>query len=313
VILGAASLAYAAAMQNNDAYKNASAYQRYYYWFIPMAGLDEPLRIRIPFEAGVMFKAIPEMLFQLATGAEDAKEATKGLGSAAWNSWPFNLPPAFNAFIEQTTGISTFSGKPLESAALQKLDPQLRYNAYTTETAKQVGAMLGMSPIKIEALVNNFTSGTGIALLSMMDPMIHAMQAEPVAGPVAGTASSTPIFGRLFQPSDASGPISEAYAAITDFQQRAATLKNLMDKGHGEEAQRYATQYAREIMLGGKPSKALSTQMSKWRKIENAIREAPESRLSPERKQELLKNLRRAELQYASSFRAATASKALAF
>jgi hypothetical protein len=62
--MAVASLAYAAIMQDDEAYKNANPDQKYGNWFIRVPGLDEPIKLPVPFEIGYIFKALPEAVLQ---------------------------------------------------------------------------------------------------------------------------------------------------------------------------------------------------------------------------------------------------------
>ena len=315
LLMAAAATAYAMAMQDDEAYKNASPYERYYYWFVRVPGLDEPLRIRVPFEAGIVFKAVPEALYQLGATDTTATEALGGLGKAAWNSNPYNIPPTFKTMIEQAYNIQTYSGQPLEDARMQKLEPVLRYRRNTTDTAKGISKgmqELGLpvvSPVRIENLINNFTTGSGLALLSLFDPVVRAMQ-EEVAGPVEGRKSDIPVFGKAFQRNDATGLVNSAYDIAKDLDMRVKTFNKYVEDGHAEQAKAYAEKYGREIALGmkGGPAPAFRMQMDKLKKIERAIEAAAEKTISPARKRELLDNLHKAQREIAGGFRSAILS-----
>lgn len=313
-LLMAASLAYAMAMQDDKTYKNSSPYSRYYYWFVNLPGFDEPLRIRVPFEIGVLFKSIPQALYELAATDTTTKEAAKGLGMVMMNSNPFSIPPAFKAMIEQGFNVNTFTGGPLETTSMQRLATERRFGPRTTEISKVMSEALsqmgiGVSPVRLDALVNTFTSGTGLALLSMANPMINVMRSEP-AGPV-GTwtdrASELPIFGTAFQPNDSTGMINAAYDMANEFNEAAQTLKDLYKSGQKEKAEAFAKQYAKEIMLGREKgaANAFRKQMNNLKAKERQIRAASESAIPPDRKRALLEQIRAAQIALSTNFRSA--------
>ena len=65
------TMLYAALMEDDEAYKNATPEQRLANWFVRVPGLDEPVRIPIPFEYGLLFKAIPEAVVNVAFGTDE--------------------------------------------------------------------------------------------------------------------------------------------------------------------------------------------------------------------------------------------------
>ena len=304
-LLTTATLAYASMMQDDEAYRRATPAERYYYWFVRIPGLDEPLRIRIPFEAGVMFKAFPEALYQLATTDATLGEVAKGLGRVAWNSNPFAYPPLAKAAIEQSLNVSTYTGTRLEESRLQRMDPFMRYRQSTSETSKALGKMFNISPARLDNLIQTFGTGTGMALFTMFDPLVRAMQTE-VAGEVAKTPSKWPLIGTTFQTNEGVGLVNAAYDMSRELRQRANTFNELVKQGRAEQAQAYAAKYLREIGVGkaGSIAPAFESRMIALKRREQMVLEAPESKISPERKRELLKQLRDAESQLAASVRA---------
>ena len=311
-LLAAMTLAYAMMKQDDEAYKNASPYERYYYWFVNTPLAKEPIRIRIPFEPGVVFKAIPEALYDMAAGDTTTKEAVNGMGRTMFNSYPYSIPPAFKLMIEQAFNINTFTGRPIETESMQKLEPFLRYNARTTETAKLLSRGMyemgipQVSPQRIENVINNFTTGTGLALLSAMDVFTRPLIPEG-AGRAEGKASTMPIFGRAFQPTDAGGKINAMYEMAKEAEEKSQTFNQLIKTGKGETARQYAMRYAREIALGqsGGPIRAYRNRMDKLRQQQRMIEEAPESRIPPTRKRELLDKIRQAQILLSDRYRTA--------
>jgi hypothetical protein len=51
-------------MQDDESYENANPEERYGNWFVRIPGLEEPLRIPIPFELGLIGKALPEGIYR---------------------------------------------------------------------------------------------------------------------------------------------------------------------------------------------------------------------------------------------------------
>lgn len=308
MMLMAGSLAYAMAMEDDDAYKNAAPGQRYHYWFIRVPGLDEPLRMRIPFEAGFMFKAVPEAVYQYLTDGVTGKEMAKGIGTAAMNINPFAIPPAIKFAIEQGLNVNTFTGQDLEDKRMQQVAPHLRYRAQTTEAAKELGKLTGLSPVRLEHAVSAFTTATGVSILSAMDPLVRSAQGPDAAGRVEGRNSTMPIFGSAFQPNDATGVVNNAYEIAKEAHMHAQTVKRLSEAGRGAEAIAYAKQFEKQVAFGQDkgPVSAYEKRMNDLRKQERQIQEAPERAISPERKRELLDKLRRVQIRESDNFRTAS-------
>jgi hypothetical protein len=66
------SMAYAILMSDDEAYQNANDDERYNNWFVYVPGVDEPVRVPIPFELGIVFKALPEAILKRAENDEES-------------------------------------------------------------------------------------------------------------------------------------------------------------------------------------------------------------------------------------------------
>jgi hypothetical protein len=313
LMLTGLALAYAGMMEDDDTYKRATEAERYYYWFIHVPGLDEPVRMRVPFEAGVMFKSLPEALYQYSTGARTGREVGEGMFRTVMNSNPLAIPPAMKLFIEQAYNTQTFTGTPLETTQMQRMDPSMRYKANTTETSKAISKMLEgiplaekVSPVRIENAINTITTGTGMALFSMLDPLTRAMQDE-VAGPVEKSASKMMLIGSAFQPNDGMGLVNDVVNMTKELERRSNTFNQLVKEGKKEEARAYAGDYAKQIALGQAGSLATKTDalLMNLHRQEQMILAAPESKIPPERKRELILKLHKQQNDVAEKVRSA--------
>ena len=159
-MIAAGTIAYAAMMQDDDEYKKATPEERYGNWFIRLPFFDELVRIPIPFELGYLFKALPEMVYNVAYGDEKAGVAAKGMGKLLAMSNPLGWPAAVKPSVETYLGKSFFGGD-IESQREQKnMLPTQRYRATTTEVAKLLGSVtgdVGLTPIKIDHLIRGHT------------------------------------------------------------------------------------------------------------------------------------------------------------
>jgi hypothetical protein len=80
--MAVASLAYAAIMQDDEAYKNANPDQKYGNWFIRVPGLDEPIKLPVPFEIGYIFKALPKQYLTVWSTSTAMRKQSKLLNKS---------------------------------------------------------------------------------------------------------------------------------------------------------------------------------------------------------------------------------------
>jgi hypothetical protein len=95
-IMAGITLAYAAMMQDDESYENANPEERYGNWFVRIPGLEEPLRIPIPFELGLIGKALPEGIYRLMASDDSTKEVAKALQTWRCEVYRLTYPRRLN-------------------------------------------------------------------------------------------------------------------------------------------------------------------------------------------------------------------------
>lgn len=247
LMLAAGTMAYAALMQDDEAYKNAKPEERLANWFVYIPGEAEPLKIPIPFELGYLFKALPEAVFNL--GAEDRKseDITNGMGKLLWQSVPIGLPQAIKPGVELYLNKSFYSGD-IESQREQKtLLPTVRYRESTTEIAKMLGSLTGdagITPIGWDHLTRGYTGALGIALVSLANPLLNT-EAD-VAKP-AKKMHDTPFIGGLFQPVEGRGTLDAGYERMLEIQQAKGTYDSMLMEGKRDQAREFLEEYRNKV------------------------------------------------------------------
>ena len=306
-MLAGMTLAYAAAMQDDEGYKNATPEQKYGNWFVYVPGVKEAVRVPIPFELGYVFKAIPEAIVNMVMNKDGAEEAQKAFKQIALQIIPggtsWAIPQAVKPLIEVGLGKSFYTGQDLETAKEQRLDPGMRYRDNTSEAAKFVGQMLNISPIKMEALINGYTGSMGLALLQALN------FAMPATGPEAAfkRLSEQPVIGPLFQPTDAGGIINATYDRVEEINRAKASYEKLLAENQPAQAQAYLKEHITELSLASVAG-SFSKQMGELTKYEAEIKA---SSRTPEKKREELDRIRQLKIKFATSVRAAFDRKEL--
>lgn len=302
LVLAAGTMAYAALMQDDETYKNATPEQKYGNWFIHVPGFDEAVKLPIPFEIGYIFKALPEALVNMMAKEEGGEEALKALKQIVLQTVPggssYGIPQAIKPLIEVGLGKSFYTGRDLESAYEQSMVPGKRTRENTTDFARTVGDMFNVSPIKIDALIQGYTSSTGLALVQALS---FAIPTPPSPDKAALRASEMPLVGGLFQPKDASGIINAAYERMNEAKQVKTTFDGLMEKGRPEEAREFLQENLDKFANSALATSFTST-MQKLSQAERAIRA---SNASPETKRAQLDQIKQTKIKIAEAVRAA--------
>jgi hypothetical protein len=293
------TLAYAALMQDDEAYKNANPDEKYANWFMYVPGIDEPVRIPIPFELGLLFKALPEAIMNTAFGDEKLKDSAKAIGNMVWNSVPISLPAAIKPMIEVSLNKSFFTGREIESASMQDVEASERFTNRTSEIAKIIGkgtGVFGLSPIKLEYLIRGYTGAFPLAVVSLSNPVLRSDE----AGDTPTTrASEVPVLGGLFQPKDASGLINKAYNDMEDVIKAKQTYNKKVEEGRLEEAEDYLNEKADLIGMATMAGR-FRQRMGELTAQERQVRANPS--LNAGEKRELLDDLRQQKIEIAKGF-----------
>ena len=153
---------------------------------------DHIARIPKSYELGVVFGTLPQRLMDAFF--KDNPDAMKDFDKMMVNAFISNvIPTALVPPIEQYANKSLYTGNPVIPYALERELPEYQYNEYTTETAKQIGALMGAfpgmtkyalkdqgefmpgvaraltSPILLEHYLRSWTGGLGMYVEQLVD------------------------------------------------------------------------------------------------------------------------------------------------
>lgn len=303
-LLAAGTLAYVLMMQDDEAYKNATPQERAMNWFLPLPGTGDTLRVPIPFELGLIFKAIPETMFNTMVGDTKASEAVNALTKTILASNPLALPTAVKGPLELAANYSFYNDGPIEGQRELSLEPGERARANTSELAKILGSVANVSPIQLEYLVRSYTGSTGIALLAITNPLMRALGAGDNVERPDRTLSELPIIGSLFQPSNGRGLIEAAYDDMARIQRAANTYKTQVEEGRTDAANATARRFSTELALESTAG-AFRQQMGELAQLKRNI---AASGVSGAEKRQQIDDIKKMEIQLAKSLREAVSA-----
>jgi hypothetical protein len=291
-IMAGITLAYAAMMQDDESYENANPEERYGNWFVRIPGLEEPLRIPIPFELGLIGKALPEGIYRLMASDDSTKEVAKALQTLALRSIPIDVPTAVKPIIEWNLNRSFFTDRDLVTASMPN-DPRFQYNLNTPEIIKLFGN-IGLPPVKVENTLRGYTGGLGVSILRLLDPVFGGEVVKAGQG-----LANVPILGGVFQPQDASGIINAAYNTANNIEGINRTYKRL-EVEDPDEADKYYDEKLDELSMASDAGR-FKQYMGTLTKEEREIR--ADKTLDPKKKDEYLKEIRQEKIAASKEFR----------
>lgn len=300
LLLTATGLTYAMAMEDDETFRNARPRDKYSNFFLPIPGVDEPLKLPIPFEAGYFYS--------LAVAAVDGMRAETD-GKAQWQALKdlflgsvpgyssMGMPQIVKPAFEVWTNKNFLTGGPVESLRLQGLSPEERYLATTTELAKQMSkAVPILSPIQIEHIVRGY--------LGVL-PLVAAAGANSLFEPEAkgakpeGRASDLPLLGAAFQKKYGGADADVVFREAQEAMQARTTLNKMVSEGRREEAVAYRDEHRAEL--------AMAAVAGQYRQVVGRInadirRTQERNDLTPEEKRIRLDALDKAKQDRADAF-----------
>lgn len=181
------SIALTALAMQDPRHAEIPAWEKGAFWHIPIPGSlwrmlpqeartmfgrrykdDAPiLRIPKPHGYAAVFVNPAEMATEWLAGRDP--KALEGFVSALSQNLPNPVPNALQVPLELGANYSFFQGRNIVPEAIGERQPEHRYTEFTTETAKNLGAALGLAPMKIEHGVKGLFGGLGSLALKGAD------------------------------------------------------------------------------------------------------------------------------------------------
>ena len=228
--IAAFSLALAALNDDDERYQELPDWDKDANWHFFLG--DDHYRIPKPFELGIIFGTMPERMFHYAAGSQPGSDMGKAAAHAVWNTLALNpIPQLALPVIETLTNKSFFKGSAIEGMGDEQRQPEDRYNAYTSETAKQIGAAFGASPKMVEHLILGYTGTLGGYVLSVADAIARQMLGVTSADtPI----SRYPVIKAFYQgdaPKTATKFQDEFYKAIEQANEAYGSYKRAVEEG----------------------------------------------------------------------------------
>jgi hypothetical protein len=250
MLLMGTGIVYAMAMEDDETFRNARPRDKYANFFLPIPGVDEPLKLPIPFEAGYFFSLAVAAVdgMRAETDGKAQFQALKDLflGSVPGYSSmgvPALVKPAFEVWSDK----NFLTGGPIEPRRMQGYDTEERYLATTTELAKQMSKLLPiLSPIQIEHIVRGYL---GVLPLVAAAGANGLFEREGKGERPAGRASDLPLIGTAFQKKYGGGDADVVYREAQEAVNANATFKKMLSEGRREEAVAYRDKNRVELTM----------------------------------------------------------------
>ena len=287
------SIAYWMLARDTDEWKRASKETRDNNWIIGS------VKVPIPFEIGTIFKVLPERILEYTfgndTGADLADSAFRNIASTL-KMVP--VPQAVLPLVEAYwLDYSFFTGNGVVGRGMEKLDPQFQLREGTSLVAKKMGDITGMSPVKIDHVLQGYTGAMGMYAASAISAMIRT---EDDGAKASMSLEQTPILKRFFASDKAGGSIDAFYEFKKQVDMVVATQDELQKRGNPEQYIEYMKTNGK--LLGAKQIVSnIGDKLSEMRKLRNIVNFSKS--MPPDQKRETLDNIRMAEIKLTESIK----------
>tara|TARA_R100000805_G_C3626417_1_gene138250 strand:- start:8428 stop:16875 length:8448 start_codon:yes stop_codon:yes gene_type:complete len=243
-------------VSDDEDYKNLTPEQKDNNFFIPIAE-NYSIKIPIAFEVGVLTKVIPERTLELTFGDDslrDTKESVFRSITQTLKIDPLNFQ-IIAPLREAIENKNKFTGRPIESYFMEKLEPGARSMDYTNELLRVIGEALNISPMKLEHIAKGYTGTIGGYILALTDNVTRTITGTPK---VPFRPSSVP-FGRFVQDDlRRRGLQNQYYDLQQEVDKVVATINSLKKKDRWDKVKAY--RYAKKDII------SIKSEMNQIRK-----------------------------------------------
>ena len=259
---------YYAMVSDTDEYKEVKREVRDDNWLIPTP-FDYTIKLPIPFEVGMLFKAIPERIIDEYFGRQVEKNISKSIGRQLETSanFPFitgdvgiqAVKPLFEAIINRNSWTDT----AIVPYYKEKEMPAYQSRQSTNEIARLIGEALNISPMKIEHVLNGYSGTLGGYLLDLMDVTARRITGTPL---MPANINSIPLIKRLLIDNDKGGGLQQSFYELREEVTGAtATINSLRDEGRMDELAAYR-EHNKGLLNAKGQVNAINRFMGNWRK-----------------------------------------------
>ena len=287
------SIAYAMLMQDDDEYKKLPDYIKDNNWLIKNPLGEGFIKVAVPYEVGFLFKTLPEVAIRGLAGNSTGKEMIKSYYDGFLHNLPTGgvpVPQAVKPALEIITNYSFFTGNPIESIGESRLPVEMR-GRNASETAKflsQSGlGKVGLSPAKIDALVQGYMAEAGTFSFSLADHLITTVQGKE---PTSKNLAKQPFFKAFLTDENSNKAVADFYKIEQTANQVAQEFSTMTKTGLAKEAvEIMQDEDKRKLMASAPALRRVATSMTAIRKAIEATNN--NQSIPPDERREMVNKL----------------------
>jgi hypothetical protein len=302
-MLAAMTGVYFMLMSDNEEYKKTRREVRDDNWLIPVPVLGDKvlMKLPIPFEIGMLFKAIPENLMNLMSGDLDARGFRDSMVRQVNNATNIDITgfQIIKPLLDVARNKNSFTGQDIVPYWVnQNTEQSEQYDEKTSFMSKNFSRWMAdnvgisLSPAKLDYLVGGYGGSLGLSIFLTIDKGMKEIAGDKTAGTRADytNVNNIPGIRRFFYDSGSAGSLQQQqfYELRNEVDKMTATLNKLQKDG--DVARYYAYANARIGLVDIKSSvNAIERYLDRYRNTKKEIVSSKE--LSDEAKRNLLEQL----------------------
>ena len=221
--ISALSAMYWMLTNDEEEYKKQEQETKDNYWLFPSLGIKIP----IPFEVGVIFKVLPERLMALTIGEDTAKDFRESMARNIRSTLAIDyLPQTIKPIVEVESNFSYFTRRPIIGQGLDGVGDPFQVGPTTSLVAEKIGKQIGMSPMKVDHLINGYTGTIGMYMVDALDAIMDMNSDSPKA---SKRFEQMPVLKRFALDPEARGNVS-AYYEMKNSVDEVVRTSNLLER-----------------------------------------------------------------------------------
>ena len=299
------SIALMAAYADDDDWKKREDWDRNGNWWFKIGGVA--FRIPKPFEIGAI-GTLAERGVELFTNDEfTLKRFLSQVKHIMSDNLAMNpVPQAIKPIIDVYANKDAFSGRPIESMGMERLQSEYRYTANTSMVARGASTALNtisrntigeesLSPVQIDSMLRGYFGWLGTFIVGGADMLTRPLTNEPSRPQADYLKVVTQGIARQL-PEPSSKYVSAVYDQAKILEQAYATHRQLIREGKVDDAREFAEDNADLLRRYRLVERVKGAQSQ----INRTIREIERSDKDPKTKREEIQALRERQSRIAS-------------
>ena len=270
--------------KDDDDFKEREEWDRDTYWWFKIG--DTAFRIPKPFEVGALATLLGDRVMEQLVDDEATPQLyLSRLQHTLTQTFSVSIPQLFAPAVDVWRNRGSFTQRPIETLAQQRLSPQLRQNANTSDVARGVStaAMGFLSPLQADYLIAGYFGWVGRQAVLLADHATRPVTDRP-------SPDRFPVIHDLIQrfvPTEQGGNskyLTRFYEAAKTAEQHYADIQELIKRGETDAAQ-VLVQRHREDLTRLKLYRKASAQLNDWNNQLKMLADLPASQISTDQRQ----------------------------